>query len=59
MIPIVILVGGLATRLYPVTKTIPKSLIIIDETPFISYQLDFLHKKGITDVILCVENLAE
>jgi len=54
MIPIVILCGGLATRLYPTTKTIPKSLIMIDGTPFISFQLDLLHKKGITDIILCV-----
>jgi NDP-sugar pyrophosphorylase family protein len=54
MIPIVILCGGLATRLYPTTKTIPKSLIMIEDTPFISYQLDLLYKKGITDVILCV-----
>ncbi len=54
MIPIVILVGGKATRLYPQTKTIPKSLIMIGDTPFISYQLDLLHKKGTTDVILCV-----
>jgi len=54
MIPIVILVGGKATRLFPITKTIPKSLIPINETPFISYQLDLLYKRGITDVVLCV-----
>lgn len=54
MIPVVILCGGLATRLYPVTKSIPKSLIMIRDTPFISYQLDLLYKRGIQDVILCV-----
>lgn len=54
MIPISILCGGLATRLYPTTKTIPKSLIRINDTPFISYQLDLLYRKGITDVVLCV-----
>lgn len=54
MLQTVILCGGLATRLYPTTKTIPKSLMMIEDTPFISYQLDLLHKKGITDVILCV-----
>lgn len=54
MIPIVILCGGLASRLFPTTKTIPKSLILISDTPFISYQLDLLHKKGIIDVVLCV-----
>ncbi len=54
MIPILILCGGLATRLYPTTKTIPKSLIMIGDTPFISYQLDLLHKKGMSNIILCV-----
>jgi len=53
-IPITILCGGLATRLYPTTKTIPKSLVMIGDTPFISYQLDLLYRKGITDVVLCV-----
>ena len=54
MLPILILCGGLATRLYPTTKTIPKSLIMIGDTPFISYQLDLFYRKGIRDVILCV-----
>jgi MurNAc alpha-1-phosphate uridylyltransferase len=54
MIPIVILAGGIASRLFPITKTIPKSLIMIDDTPFISYQLDLLYRRGISDVVLCV-----
>lgn len=54
MIPIIILCGGLATRLHPVTKYIPKSLIEISGIPFISYQLDLLKRNGVTDVILCV-----
>lgn len=54
MMPIVILCGGLATRLYPTTKTIPKSLIRIDDIPFIYFQLDLLHDKGFKNVILCV-----
>lgn len=54
MIPIVVLCGGMATRLYPITKTIPKSLILINKNPFISYQLDLFYKQGIRNVILCV-----
>ena len=56
---IVILAGGLATRLRPVTETIPKSLIEIAGEPFISYQLRLLKSKGIDNVVLCVGYLGE
>ena len=48
-----LIAGGMATRLYPVTKTIPKSLIDINGKPFISYQLELLKKNGVTEVIIC------
>jgi N-acetyl-alpha-D-muramate 1-phosphate uridylyltransferase len=57
MLPVVILAGGLATRLYPVTEKIPKSLIPIAGRPFIDHQLALLKEKGVTQVILCVGNL--
>jgi len=56
MLPVVILAGGLATRLYPVTLKIPKSLILIAGRPFINHQLELLKEKGVTQVILCVGN---
>jgi len=56
---IVILAGGLATRLYPVTKKIPKSLIEIAGKPFIVHQLELLKRNGIEKVILCVGYLGE
>jgi len=56
MLPVVILAGGLATRLYPKTLKIPKSLIEIDGFPFIHHQLLLLKEKGVTQVILCVGN---
>ncbi len=59
MIPIVILCGGLATRLYPITKTIPKSLIRINKRPFIWYQLNLLKRHGVSDVILCVSKFGK
>lgn len=59
MIPIVILAGGLATRLYPETKDIPKSMIKIANKPFIYWQLKLLKEKGFEKVILCVNHLAE
>jgi NDP-sugar pyrophosphorylase family protein len=59
MQPVVILAGGLATRLYPVTMKIPKSLIDIAGRPFIDHQLALLRKKGIIQVVLCVGYLGE
>lgn len=53
MLPVVIIAGGLATRLYPVTRTIPKSLIHLNGIPFISHQLSLLREKGIYNVLLC------
>ena len=57
MLPVVILAGGFATRLYPVTRTIPKALIPVNGRPFIAHQLALLKEKGVTQVILCIGNL--
>jgi N-acetyl-alpha-D-muramate 1-phosphate uridylyltransferase len=59
MQPLVILAGGLATRLNPVTRKIPKSLIEIAGKPFIDHQLTLIRKKGIIQVVLCVGYLGE
>jgi NDP-sugar pyrophosphorylase family protein len=57
MLPVVILAGGLATRLGPLTKNIPKSLIPIHGEPFVAHQLRLLQRSGIQQVILCVGHL--
>ncbi len=59
MLPVAILAGGLATRLGPLTKTLPKSLIPINGEPFVVHQLRLLQKSGIQRVILCVGHLGE
>ena len=56
---IAILAGGLATRLQPLTEKIPKSMIMIEGTPFLQYQLEFLKTGGITEIVLCVGHLSE
>jgi NDP-sugar pyrophosphorylase family protein len=56
---VLILCGGLATRLQPITKTIPKSLVMINSKPMLQYQLDMLQKQGIRHVVLCVGYLGE
>jgi NDP-sugar pyrophosphorylase family protein len=55
----VILCGGLATRLGDLAKNIPKSMIDINGKPFLEYQIENVKKHGIKDIILCVGHLSE
>jgi NDP-sugar pyrophosphorylase family protein len=48
-----LLVGGMATRLWPLTKKVPKAIIEVAGKPFIAHQMALLKKKGITDVVIC------
>ncbi|MBK8984280.1 MAG: NTP transferase domain-containing protein [Ignavibacteria bacterium] len=48
-----LLAGGLATRLKPLTETIPKSLVDINGNPFICHQLKLLKENGIRKVVIC------
>lgn len=57
MIPVVILAGGLATRMKPITEKIPKSLIEVNGKPFILHQLDYLKSQGIQNIVLCIGHL--
>jgi NDP-sugar pyrophosphorylase family protein len=58
-IPVAILAGGLATRLWPITEKIPKSLVPIAGKPFLAHQLELLHARGIRRAVLCVGYLGE
>jgi NDP-sugar pyrophosphorylase family protein len=53
MLQVVILAGGLATRLRPISEKIPKSLIEINGEPFIFHQLRLLKSKGFKRVVVC------
>ncbi|ORE00016.1 MPG1 [Hepatospora eriocheir] len=55
----IILVGGLGTRLYPLTKTRPKPLIYFIDKPIIEYQLQALKDANIKIVILCLNYFNE
>jgi len=48
-----ILSGGRGKRLRPVTDTIPKPLIRINNKPLIEWKINYLKKFGIKDIIIC------
>lgn len=52
MFPVIILAGGLATRLRPVTEKIPKALVEINGEAFIAHQLRLLKSNGIDRVVI-------
>lgn len=54
-----ILAGGLATRLGPLTARRPKSLIEVEGVPFVSLQLELLKHNGVRRAVLAVGHLAE
>ena len=54
-----ILAGGMATRLHPITQKIPKSLISINNKPFIEYQLRYLQKQGVNNVVISIGQFGE
>src|SRR5712671_3985579 len=59
LMPAVILAGGLATRLRPLTETIPKALVEVAGHPFLWHQLQLLKRHGIHHVVLAVGYLGE
>jgi MurNAc alpha-1-phosphate uridylyltransferase len=59
MLPVAILAGGLATRLRPITQTIPKALIEVAGKPFVAHQLQYLRQQGVSSVTLCIGYLGE
>ncbi len=58
-LPVAILAGGLATRLHPVTTTVPKALVEVAGRPFADHQLDWLRSQGVDRVVFCVAHLGE
>lgn len=54
-----ILAGGLSTRLYPLTKRVPKPLVPVAGVPNAAHLLRYLRAYGFTEIAINVHYLAE
>ncbi|MGA9724145.1 MAG: nucleotidyltransferase family protein [Candidatus Binatus sp.] len=58
-VDVLILAGGLGSRLAGVLDNIPKVLAPVDGRPFLDYQLDYLAGEGVRRVVLSLGHRAE
>jgi NDP-sugar pyrophosphorylase family protein len=50
----VILAGGAGTRLYPITKILPKPLLPVNKKPILNYLVDLFHSYRIKEIAVLV-----
>lgn len=55
----IIIAGGQGTRLRPLTYDLPKPVVPIFGRPFLHYQIAWLRRHGVRDIILNLHHLAE
>jgi len=55
----IILAGGKGTRLYPLTKTVPKPMVPVADKPFLEHLMLMIIKEGVTHIILSIGYLGE
>jgi NDP-sugar pyrophosphorylase family protein len=58
-LPVVILAGGMATRMRPATQSVPKALLPVNGRPFADIQLTWLGSLGVTDVVYSIGYLGD
>jgi MurNAc alpha-1-phosphate uridylyltransferase len=58
-VQVVVLAGGLATRMRPHTLTVPKSMLDVAGRPFVDWQLERLAACGVDEVVFCIAHLGE
>ena len=59
MYPLIILCGGKAKRLGHLAKETPKSLLMVNKKPFLSYIIENFAKQGVKDIYFCLGHLSD
>ena len=55
----IIIAGGSGTRLRPLTYHVPKPMMPLLDRPFLEYQIAWLRRHGITDIVINLHYLAD
>ena len=53
-LPVIILAGGKGTRVKKITKNHPKALLKFYNKPFIEYQINYLIKQNVKEIIVSI-----
>jgi NDP-sugar pyrophosphorylase family protein len=53
----IVIAGGKAERLRPLTNDRPKHMLLLGDKPILEYQVEWLKKNGVTDIVLAVGHL--
>lgn len=57
--PLALVAGGLATRMRPLTASVPKSLLTVSGEPFLAHQLRLLVEQGFSNIVICCGHLGK
>ena len=55
----VILAGGLGTRLWPLTQSVPKPMVRVAGVPYLEHQVRVLKKQDVRDIVVLTGYLGE
>lgn len=55
----VALIGGKGTRLRPITQTIPKSMVLLRNKPYVQYMVDTMRAAGLDGIVFSMGYLPE
>lgn len=56
---VVILCGGMGTRLMPLTLNVPKPMVVVCGKPFLEHQIVMLKSFGLTDILILASYLGD
>jgi MurNAc alpha-1-phosphate uridylyltransferase len=54
VVQVLVLAGGLGTRMWPQTATVPKALLPVTGRPFAEHQVELLVANGIDDIVFAI-----